>query len=176
VRGDTGFCREERMSWCEANAVDYVLGLAKNPRLVAAIEAALEQAKDEHERTARAARVFTEFSYRTLESWSCERRVIAKAEHLDKGANPRFVVTSFPAEAFEARALYEEFYCARGDMQNRIKEQQLDLFADRTSTALLRANQLLYFSSIAYCLLQALRRLGLAGTELARAQCGNSRL
>ena len=123
-----------------------------------------------------AVRVFEEFTYQTRTSWSQARRVIAKAEHLSKGANPRFVVTSFGPELADARTLYEELYCARGDMENRIKEQQLDLFADRTSTGTLRANQLrLYFASFAYVLLGALRRLGLQGTELARAQCGTIR-
>lgn len=172
VRGDSGFCREALMSWCEAHGVDYVLGLARNVRLVAAIEDELALARAAHEQSGQPVRVFTEFGYRTRASWSRERRVIAKAEHLAKGANPRFVVSSLAAEASEARSLYEQLYCARGDMENRIKEQQLALFADRTSTATMRANQLrLYFSSIAYCLLQALRHLALAGTELAQAQC-----
>lgn len=172
LRGDSGFCREAILSWCEQHGVDYVFGLAKNQRLVKAIARPLRQARREYERTGQAARVFVELRYRTRESWSRRRRVIAKAEYLEKGENPRFVVTSLRAEELEARALYEDFYCGRGDMENRIKEQQLGLFADRTSTALLRSNQLrLYFSSIAYCLLEALRRLGLRGTEMARAQC-----
>jgi hypothetical protein len=157
--------------------VDYVFGLARNARLVKIIGRELHQAEQQFEQTKQAARVFSEFTYRTKKSWSRERRVIAKAEHLDKGANPRFVVTSLSAERMAGQALYEEFYCARGEMENRIKEQQLALFADRTSTALLRSNQLrLYFSSIAYCLLQALRRLGLQGTSMAHAQCGTIRL
>jgi hypothetical protein len=127
--------------------------------------------------TQKAARVFGEFRYRTRTSWKRERRVVAKAEHLEKGANPRFVVTSLSAEQFAARALYEELYCARGEMENRIKEQQLALFADRTSTAAMRSNQLrLYFSTFAYQLLQGLRRLGLKGTEMAHAQCQTVRL
>ena len=177
VRGDSGFCREQIMSWCEANGVDYVLGIAKNARLKASITDELAQAEALYEATGRAARVFKDFRYRTLKSWSRERRVVGKAEHLAQGPNPRFVVTSLAPEEMEVRGLYEDLYCARGDMENRIKEQPLALFADRTSTATMRANQLrLYFSSIAYVLLQNLRRLGLAGTELAKAQCDTIRL
>ena len=177
VRGDSGFCRDELMAWCEAHGVDYVLGLAKNSRLKSAIAAELLEAKAQYEATQQAARVFSGFRYRTRKSWSCERRVIGKAEHLAKGENPRFIVTSLSAERMEARALYEELYCARGDMENRIKEQQLALFADRTSTHEMRSNQLrLYFSSFAYVLMQTLRRLGLEGTALARAQCDTIRL
>jgi hypothetical protein len=176
VRGDSGFCREELMAWCEEQKVDYVLGLAKNQRLKAEIGAELEQAAEQYRQTGRAARVFKAFEYQTRESWSRARRVIAKAEHLEKGPNPRFVVTSLGAAAWAAPRLYEELYCARGEMENRIKEQ-LMLFADRTSTAFLRSNQIrLYFSSLAYLLLQALRRLGLKGTELAQAQCATMRL
>jgi hypothetical protein len=177
VRGDSGFCRESIMSWCEQNAVDYVLGLAKNTRLNAAIAPALEQAKLEHELTGEPARVFEDFVYTTRKSWSRTRRVIGKAEHLSKGANPRFIVTSLSREEFGARALYEQCYCARGDMENRIKEQQLALFADRTSAHTMRANQLrLYFASLAYTLMQTLRRMGLTGTALAHAQCDTIRL
>jgi hypothetical protein len=177
VRGDSGFCRDELMAWCEAHGVDYVLGLAKNSRLKTAIAAELLEAKVQYEATQQAARVFRDFRYRTRKSWSCERRVIGKAEHLAKGENPRFIVTSLSAERMEDRALYEELYCARGDMENRIKEQQLALFADRTSTHEIRSNQLrLYFSSFAYVLMQTLRRLGLEGTALARAQCDTIRL
>jgi hypothetical protein len=176
IRGDSGFCREELMAWCEGPQVDYVLGLAKNERLKAEIAPELQQAAAEYAATGQAARVFKEFTYQTRETWSRGRRVIAKAEYLEKGANPRFVVTSLLPEAWEARALYEELYCARGEMENRIKEQ-LMLFSDRTSTALLRSNQIrLYFSSLAYVLMQALRRLGLKGTELAQAQCATMRL
>ena len=176
MRGDAGFCREELMVWCEQHQVDYVLGLAKNERLKAEIAPQLQQAAAADAATGQAARVFKEFTYQTRESWSRTRRVIAKAEHLEKGANPRFVVTSLSPPAWEARALYEELYCARGEMENRIKEQ-LWLFADRTSTAWLRSNQVRrYFSSVAYLLMEALRRLGLAGTELARAQCATLRL
>ena len=176
VRGDGGFCREELMAWCEANAVDYVLGLAKNDRLRAEIAAELAQASEQYQQTGQAARIFKEFRYQTRESWERARRVEAKAEHLEKGANPRFVVTSLPSPEWAAQALYEELYCARGEMENRIKEQ-LMLFADRTSTAYLRSNQIrLYFSSLAYVLMQALRRLGLQGTDWAQAQCTTVRL
>lgn len=176
IRGDSGFCREELMSWCETHGVDYVLGLAKNERLKAEIAGELEQAAEQYAQTGQGARVFKEFTYQTRESWWRARRVIAKAEHLEKGSNPRFVVTSLSAEKWEARRLYEELYCARGEMENRIKEQ-LMLFADRTSTAFLRSNQIrLYFSSVAYALMEALRRLGLKQTELAAAQASTIRL
>lgn len=176
LRADSGFCREPLMKWCEEHQVDYVFGLQRNKKLEKIIGGELQQARREFEQTGKAARVFQEFSYRTRKSWSRERRVMAKAEHLAKGANPRFIVTSLGAEWMEGRKLYEEFYCARGEMENRIKEQQLALFADRTSTAFLRSNQLrLYFSAIGYCLMEALRRLGLKGTEMARAQCGTIR-
>ena len=165
VRGDSGFCREELMAWCEANQVDFVLGLAKNDRLRAEIAAELAQAAEQYQQTGQAARIFKEFTYQTRESWSRARRVVAKAEHLEKGANPRFVVTSLPSAEWAAQALYEELYCARGEMENRIKEQ-LMLFADRTSTAYLRSNQIrLYFSSLAYLLMQALRTTGTAGNR-----------
>jgi hypothetical protein len=178
VRGDSGFCRDEIMSYCEQTPqLDYVLGLAKNSRLIKGIEAEMAQAQQIHESTQEPARVFKDFLYRTRHSWSCERRVVGKAEYLAKGANPRFVVTSIASENKPARTLYEDFYCARGDMENRIKEQQLGLFADRTSTGWMRSNQLrLYFSSFAYILMQRLRQLGLKGTELAQAQCETIRL
>jgi hypothetical protein len=176
VRGDSGFCREELMAWCEAAGVDYLLGLAKNKRLQTHIKEELRQAKQQYQESGRAARIFKQFYYKTRKSWSQQRRVVAKAEHLEKGENPRFVVTSLTAEEWPASRLYEQLYCARGDMENRIKEQ-LMLFADRTSTAYLRSNQLrLYFSSVAYVLLQMLRHLGLQGTELAKAQCATIRL
>ena len=176
LRGDSGFCREALMSWCEQEGVDYVLGLAKNERLKAEIAGEQEEAAAEFQATGQPARVFKEFPYQTRESWSRARRVVAKAEHLEKGSNPRFVVTSLGAKAWEARRLYEELYCARGEMENRIKEQ-LMLFADRTSTAFLRSNQIrLYFSSVAYVLMEALRRLGLKGTDLAQAQSSTIRL
>jgi len=176
LRGDGGFCRDALMSWCEQHQVDFVFGLAKNKRLVTIIGRQLQEAKVEFEKTRKAARVFSEFSYRTRKTWKQERRVIAKAEHLDKGSNPRFVVTSLSAERMPIRAVYEELYCARGEMENRIKEQQLALFADRTSTALMRSNQLrLYFSTFAYQLMQGLRRLGLQGTERdCNENCVNS--
>jgi hypothetical protein len=176
VRGDSGFCREELMAWCEAAGVDYLFGLAKNERLQEHLQEELQQAKRQYQESGCAARIFKQFYYKTRKSWSQQRRVVAKAEHLEKGENPRFVVTSLTAEAWPAATLYEELYCARGDMENRIKEQ-LMLFADRTSTAYLRSNQLrLYFSSVAYVLLQMLRHLGLQGTELAKAQCATIRL
>ena len=177
IRADSGFCRDELLSWCEAHQVDYVVGLAKNDRLKREIAESMSQAEAEFNDTGKPARVFNDFRYRTRKSWTCERRVIGKAEFLEKGANPRFVVTSLSPERLDARALYEDFYCARGDMENRIKEQQLDLFADRTSAATMRANQLrLYLSSAAYMLIHALRRLGLKNTDLARAQCQTIRL
>ncbi len=158
------------MAWCEANRVEYLLGLAKNERLKAEIVQEMAEAKAQYQETGRAARLFKEFVYQTRESWRCARRVVAKAEHLEKGENPRFVVTSLSAEEWPAQALYEEHYCGRGDMENRIKEQ-LMLFSDRTSTHYLRSNQLrLYFSSIAYVLLQMLRRLGLVTFDNAVAQ------
>ena len=177
VRADSGFCRDKLMSWCEQQKVDYVLGLAKNSRLRRKLGKAMRQAQQQYRASGQGARVFTEFTYRTRKSWSRRRRVIGKAEHLAKGENPRFVVTSLGSAAMQARVLYEEFYCARGEAENRIKEQQLGLFADRTSTAYMRSNQLrLYFSSLAYCLMEALRRLGLKGTDMARAQCSTIRL
>ena len=177
IRADSGFCRDELLRWCEAHPLDYVIGLAKNDRLKREIAEAIIQAEAEFNATGKPARVFKDFQYRTLKSWSCTRRGVGKAEFLDKGANPRFVVTSLRRERLQAQALYEDFYCARGDMENRIKEQQLDLFADRTSAATMRANQLrLYLSSAAYMLMHALHRLGLKGTALAHAQCQTIRL
>ena len=177
LRANSGFCRDEIMSWCEANAVDYVIGLPKNARLLRRIKRRLKQARRRFAKTGTAARVFADFRYRTRKSWPRARRVVAKAEYLAKGANPRFVVTSLRAEQAPAQQLYETIYCARGEMENRIKEQQLGLFTDRTSTAELRSNQIrLYFSSVAYCVLEALRWLGLAGTKMARAQCTTIRL
>jgi hypothetical protein len=178
VRGDSGFCREEIMSYCEGQSrLDYVLGLAKNSRLIEAIGEEMAEAKQSYQSTQKSARVFKDFRYRTRKSWSKQRRVVGKAEYLAKGENPRFIVTSMASEQKPARELYEDFYCARGDMENRIKEQQLGLFADRTSTSWMRSNQLrLYFSSFAYILMHTLRRLGLEGTELAKAQCDTIRL
>ncbi len=178
LRGDGGFCREKLMAWCERQGMDYVFGLAQNDRLKKQIEPQMAQAEKQYQETKAPARVFTEFLYSTKDTWSRERRVIAKAEHLNKGANPRFVVTTLSQQDVAAQELYEKIYCARGDCpENRIKEQQLDLFADRTSTGKMWSNQLrLYFSSIAYVLLQTLRRMALADTELATAQCGTIRL
>jgi hypothetical protein len=178
LRGDSGFCRNEIMRYCEENPkLDYVLGLAKNSRLKKALQTEMAQAQKLHQSTQMPARVFKDFPYRTRKSWPCERRVVGKAEYLAKGENPRFIVTSIQSEQIDARALYEDFYCARGEMENRIKEQQLGLFSDRTSTSWMRSNQLrLYFSSFAYILVHALRRLGLEGTELAKAQCDTIRL
>ena len=177
VRADSGFCRENLMRWCEEHGVDYILGLAKNSRLGWEIDLELELAKAESKATGKSARRFKDFTYQTRTSWSRERRVVGKAEHLAKGSNPRFVVTSLPAKQYDGRSLYEKLYCARGEMENRIKEQQLMLFADRTSANDMRANQIrLYLSSIAYVLLSAMRCIGLAGTSLERAQCNTIRL
>jgi Transposase DDE domain group 1 len=177
LRADSGFARDELMSWCEANGVDYVFGLARNQRLVGAVADDLAAAESESLAQAGPARRFADFAWRTHDSWSRARRVVAKAEHLPKGPNPRFVVTSLPAGAIDARTLYEDVYCARGEVENRIKEQQLDLFADRTSAATMRANQLrLWFASFAYVLLDGLRRIGLRHTQFAVATCGTIRL
>ena len=227
LRADSGFAREQLMAWCEANAVDYLFGLAKNARLNAEIAADLVAAAEESATTAKSARRFKDFAYRTRDSWSRERRVIGKAEWMTPSlaeaddatkkpkknkekkekpkktskakvtqaadvveavdavptpsfpgrANPRFVVTSLSAEKHEARQLYEKSYCARGEMENRIKECQLDLFADRTSSHTMQANQLrLWLASFAYVLMNALRRIGLTGTRLADATCGTIRL
>ena len=176
VRGDSGFCRDGLMKWCEEQEVEYVLGLSKNSRLKKMIGEEMEQARQLHEGSGEAVGIFKELRYRTRNSWSCERRVVAKVEYLSGGENPRFIVTSIPLEQCAGRELYEQRYCARGDMENRIKEQQLNLFADRTSSHQMHANQLrLYFASFAYVMKHALRRLGLKGTELARAQCGTIR-
>jgi len=182
LRADSGFARETLMAWCETNQVAYVLGLARNPRLVGEIGAELAAAKAEAAQTGQPARCFKDFRYQTLDSWSCARRVVGKAEQLIAGdgepsPNPRFVVTSLTAEAWAPRPLYEELYCARGEMENRIKECQLDLFADRTSTRAMRSNQLrLWFASMAYVLIEALRRIALPTTRLAQATAGTIRL
>ena len=181
LRADSGFCRDALMAWADAHDVDYVFGLARNARLTALIPDELAAAAAECATTGAPARRFAERTYQTHDSWSRARRVVAKAEQLTGGAdgksNPRFVVTSLPIATVDARTLYEDVYCARGEMENRIKEQQLMLFADRTSAATMRANQLrLYFSSVAYLLLHALRRLALVGTALAHAQCQTIRL
>jgi Transposase DDE domain group 1 len=177
LRADSGFARDELMAWCERNRIDYVLGLARNSRLLEDLAIDLAWAEDEHQRTGKPARRYKDFRYRTRNSWSRRRRVVGKAEHLAKGANPRFIVTSLKRKDIDARTLYERVYCARGEMENKIKECQLDLFADRTSTATMKANQLrLWFSSFAYVLIEALQRIGLAHTELANATCGTIRL
>ena len=177
LRADSGFCREALMAWCEANRVDYVLGLARNPRLAGEIQAEMAEAEIQANATGKPARRFKEFMWTTLDSWGRRRRVIAKAEWTHGGANPRFIVTSLKRPEGLAQVLYEKVYCARGEMENRIKECQADLFADRTSTATFRANQLrLWFASMAYVLLCALRRIGLQHTQFAQATCATIRL
>ena len=178
VRGDAGFCREAILAWCEAHAVDYVFGLARNPRLQRWLAKALRKSRRRCAATGQASRRFRERRWRTRTSWSRKRRVVGKAEWLPglRGENPRFVVTSLPARTLGAQALYEDLYCARGDMENRIKEQQLWLFADRTSTATMRANQLrLYLATFAGVLMTLLRQAGLQGTALARARADTIR-
>jgi hypothetical protein len=177
LRADSGFAREALMSWCEANGVDFLFGLAKNERLVGEIAAELAAAEEDSKASGQSARRYKEFCWSTRDSWSRQRRVIAKAEWTGGAANPRFVVTSLSAEEAPQQRLYEEIYCARGDMENRIKECQLDLFADRTSAATMRANQLrLWFASMAYALICALRRIALQQTQFAKATCGTIRL
>jgi hypothetical protein len=177
VRADSGFARDDLMAWCEANGVHFLFGLAKNDRLIAEITHELAQAEAKSRRTGKPARSFKEFKWITRRSWSRERRVIAKAEFTDGEANPRFVVTSLKRAECKPKYLYEKLYCARGEMENRIKECQLDLYADRTSAATMRANQLrLWFASMAYVLLCALRRIGLHHTPFAKASCGTIRL
>jgi hypothetical protein len=177
LRADSGFAREALMAWCEANRVDFLFGLARNDRLVEEIKTELAEAAAESKATGKPARRFRDFPWCTRESWSRTRRVIGKAEWTGGEANPRFVVTSLKRAEIGARHLYEAVYCARGEMENRIKECQLDLFADRTSAATMRANQLrLWFASMAYVLVGALRRIGLAHTQFAQATCGTIRL
>jgi Transposase DDE domain group 1 len=177
LRADSGFAREPLMAWGENNGVDFLFGLAKNSRLVGEIAAELAAARAQSQRTEKPARRFRDFSWQTRKSWSRERRVVAKAEWTAGEANPRFVVTSLTRHEHEARHLYEKLYCARGEMENRIKECQLELYADRTSAHTMRANQLrLWFASMAYVLICALRRIGLAHTQFARASCGTIRL
>jgi len=177
LRADSGFAREALMAWCEANRVDYLFGLARNARLEAAIEGELAAAAAASLRTGQPARRFKDFQWTTLDSWSRRRRVVAKAEYTRDQANPRFVVTSLSREECQAQALYETLYCARGEMENRIKECQLDLFADRASANPMPANQLrLWFASMAYVLVCALRRIGLQHTQFAKATCGTIRL
>jgi Transposase DDE domain group 1 len=179
LRGDSGFCRNELMSWCEAHRVDFVFGMARNQRLRRIIGAEMHAATQQWKETGKPARVFSEFRYQTKKTkqggWERERRVAAKAEHIDGKENPRFVVTSLTSEEWAAQALYEELYCGRGDMENRIKEQ-FSLFADRVSAETMRANQMrVYLSTMAYVLVSGLRRLGLKGTELAQAQVSTIR-
>jgi hypothetical protein len=177
VRGDSGFCRDELMRWCEAHGVKYLLGLAKNKRLLKRITRPMKKAKRDWAISGRASRRFIQFSYRTRSSWARSRRVVAKAEYMDKGENPRFVVTNLGCDEYEGQELYEKIYCARGEMENRIKEQQLHLFADRTSSATMRANQIrLWFSSLAYVIMNELRSVGLRGTRMAEATCQTLRL
>lgn len=177
IRGDSGFCREPIMVWCEQNEVDYLLGLAKNKRLIKILGGELQRVKQQFEATQQPAREFKDFTYQTHKSWQRARRVVGKAEHLGKGSNPRFIVTSLTAEKYAAQALYEQDYCGRGQMENYIKEQQLFLFADRTSCHTMRANQIrLLMSTVAYVVLRALREFGLRETELAAAQCDTIRL
>jgi Transposase DDE domain group 1 len=177
VRADSGFTREPLMAWCEANGVDFVIGLARNARLAAQIEWHMTRAQAESQRTGQPARRFKDFQWTTRNSWGCRRRVIGKAEWTQGEANPRFIVTSLSRDEVEASHLYEKIYCARGDMENRIKECQMDLFADRTSAATMRANQLrLWLSAMAYALICALRRIGLSHTRFAKASCGSIRL
>lgn len=177
IRGDGGFCRDDLMDWCENNAVNYILGLPKNSRLCEALKLESVLVKLAHDLTGESVKTYAEFRYQTRKSWSRERRVIGKAACSERGQNPRFVVTNLGKRHYKVVDLYETWYCQRGDMENRIKEQQLDLFADRTSTHSQRSNQLrLYFASFAYILMQALRRLLLKGTEMERAQMGTIRL
>jgi hypothetical protein len=176
LRADSGFCRDAIMTWCEGSKIDYIFGLARNSRLESILAPYLKEAATQYAQTQRRARIFTEFEYETLNSWSRARRVIGKAEHIEGKANPRFVVTSLPATIWDPQKLYEDLYCARGNMENRIKEQ-FSLFADRVSAETMRANQLrIYFSAMAYLLVDGLRRLALTGTEMARAQVPTIRL
>jgi hypothetical protein len=177
LRADSGFCREHLMRWCEDNGVDYLFGMAQNKRLLRILSKELHEAQQQFQQTGQPARVFKDFTYRTKKSWSRERRVVGKAEHLAKGANPRFVVTSLPVAEYDMQTLYEKEYCGRGNMENHIKEQQLFLFADRVSCATMRANQIrLCLSTVGYIVMRALRQFGLAQTDLAPAQCDTIRL
>jgi hypothetical protein len=176
VRGDSGFAREPIFAWCEANGVEYVIGMARNAALLREVDAELAQARKEHEESGKPARVFRDITYRTKTTWSRERRVIGKAERLPGKDNPRFVVTSYSSDRYGAKALYEQEYCARGEMENRIKEQQLDLFGTRASCTSMRANQLrVWLSAVAHLLMTEFRRTALAGTELERAQTSTIR-
>jgi hypothetical protein len=172
-RGDSGFCRWKMLRWCEKNGVDYIVGIAQNNRLNGLLEVQLLQAKTECEATGEKARRFT-WLYYGAESWDKPRFIIGKAEHTSQGSNPRYIITTLRGDAEE---IYDEGYCQRGEIENRIKEQQLGLFADRTSCHSWWANQLrLMLSSAAYILVEAIRRLGLHGTELAQAQVSTIRL
>jgi hypothetical protein len=176
LRADSGFARDALMTWCEANGIDFIFGLARNVRLTRTIGAELVEARDESQATGQPARRFKDMIWSTRKSWSRKRRVIAKAEWTKGEANPRFIVTSLKTADGDGRRLYEEVYCARGEMENRIKECQIDLFAGRTSTATMQANQLrLWFASMAYVLLDSLRRIALQATDLADATCGTIR-
>jgi Transposase DDE domain group 1 len=177
LRGDSGFCSDELLTWCEQNKVDYVVGMARNQRVEGLIAGPLAEAKQQFEATQQPARIFVEFEHETLKgTWSKKRRVVAKAEYIDGKSNPRFIVTSLDPERWEKQKLYEELYCARGDMENRIKEQFV-LFADRVSASTMRANQLrIYLSVMAYTLMNGLRRLGLQATTMATAQVGTIRV
>jgi DDE family transposase len=177
LRGDSGFCADELLTWCEENRVDYVVGVARNQRLEGLIEGPLAEAKQQFEATQQPARIFVEFEHKTLKgAWNKDRRVVAKAEHINGKSNPRFIVTSLEAERWDKQELYEGLYCGRGDMENRIKEQFV-LFADRVSVSTMRGNQLrIYLSVIAYTLMNGLRRLGLKATTMATAQVGTIRL
>ena len=177
IRGDAGFCRDEIMAWCEENNVDYIFGIPKNNRLLKKLYKKMKKARAKYYKTGMPARYFKDLKYKPIKTWEKSRRVVGKAEHLQKGENPRFVVTSLSKEYLKAKELYEELYCARGDMENRIKEQQLYLFADRTSTAAMRSNQLrLWFSCVAYLILNEIRNVGLRGTKFEKYQCNNIRL
>jgi hypothetical protein len=177
LRGDSGFCSDELMTWCEKNGMDFVVGMARNSRVEGLIDSSLAEAKQQFEATQQPARIFVEFEHETLKgTWSRKRRVVAKAEHINGKSNPRFIVTSLDSEGWEKQKLYEELYCARGDMENRLKEQFV-LFADRVSASTMRANQQrIYLSVIAYTLMNGLRRLGLQTTTMATAQVGTIRL
>ena len=177
IRADSGFCRDDILSWCEKHGVEYVIGLARNSRLEEMTASEMEQARAESQRTGEPCRLYKDLEYQTRESWSRARRVVGKAEYLIDKQNARFVVTSIPIETIAGQVLYEDEYCGRGDMENRIKEQKCFLFSDRTSAETMRANQLrLWFSAVAYLLMSALRRLGLKETDLAKAQCDTIRL
>ena len=179
IRADAGFCRDDIMAWCEAQGLHYIIGMPLNARLKRIVEEAMEQSQATCEASGQPSRRFRSFEYQTKDSWSCARRVIAKAEWLPgpRGYNARFVVTNFSEDAYDARTLYEDLYCARGDMENRLKEQQLTLFADRTSTSMMESNQLrLYFSTVANTLMTIIKTFGLQGTAMAQAQCATIRV